>query len=108
MAPAYLFQVGTWRWRAIYSAKLHRPQDSIFSGFLWLDPKAKSLKLVDLNGVVVDSRDTKVREYIHPGSTLDFATYRVQVQGRISLVMVNYMIMVNLWFIRRLLNLDGC
>ena len=69
--PADLFQTGTWRWRALYSSILFRRQDPIYEGFLWLDPKGKSIKLVNRIRVVLDSRVIKVRECIHPGSTID-------------------------------------
>ena len=58
--------------------------DPIYEGFLWPDPKTKFIKLVDLKGVILDSRKIKVWECIHPGSTINLVLYRVQVQGRLS------------------------
>ena len=86
MSPVDLCQVGTWRWRALFSSILRRHLDPIYIGFLWLDPKSKMLKLVDQSGVVLDRRLLKVRECIHPGLTFELGLYRIKVQGRISLL----------------------
>ena len=39
--------------------------------------------LVDLDGTILDRRDLKVRDCVHPGSVINLTCSRVKVQGRL-------------------------
>ena len=86
MSQSFLQAPGCWRWRALFSHDLKKTVDNIFEGFVWLDPKARHVRLIDAHGYVVDARPLKVREFIRPGSEITFPCHRVKVQRRISLV----------------------
>ena len=93
MARADLLAPACWRWKCIFSTVLVHKVDSLFNGFVFLDPKARRIQLVDANGFIIDQKPLKVRESIHPGSEISFACHRAKVQDR--LIVMNGKLFLN-------------